>query len=59
MIRNTGSVLQPGWRAGIGIANCRDRLRVLYGNRASVDLSTDAEGGVVALISLPIEEANS
>jgi uncharacterized membrane protein len=59
LIRNTGSVLQPGWRAGIGIANCRDRLRVLYGTAGSVDLSTDAEGGVVALISLPIEEANS
>jgi Histidine kinase len=58
-IRNTGSVLQPGWRAGIGIANCRDRLRVLYGDAASVDLSTDPEGGVVAWISLPIDEANS
>jgi LytS/YehU family sensor histidine kinase len=58
-IRNTGSVLQPGWRAGIGIANCRDRLRVLYGDAGSVDLSTDPEGGVVAWISLPIDQANS
>jgi LytS/YehU family sensor histidine kinase len=59
LIRNTGSVLQPGWRAGIGIANCRDRLRVLYGDAGSVDLSTDPEGGVVAWISLPIDQANS
>jgi two-component system LytT family sensor kinase len=57
-IRNTGSVLEPGWRAGIGIANCQDRLRVLYGDAGSVDLSTDPEGGVVARISLPIDEAN-
>jgi hypothetical protein len=59
LIRNTGSVLPPGWQAGIGIANCRDRLRVLYGDAGSVALSTDPEGGVVASISLPIDEANS
>jgi hypothetical protein len=58
LIRNTGSVLEPGWRAGIGIANCRDRLRVLYGDAGRVDLSTDPEGGVAASISLPIDEAN-
>jgi LytS/YehU family sensor histidine kinase len=57
-IRNTGSVLEPGWRTGIGIANCRDRLRVLYGDAGSVGLSTDPEGGVAAAISLPIDEAN-
>jgi two-component system LytT family sensor kinase len=58
LIRNTGSVLEPGWRTGIGIANCRDRLRVSYGGAGRVDLSTDPEGGVAASISLPIDEAN-
>jgi hypothetical protein len=52
-IHNTGSVLHAGWCDGIGIANCRERLRVLYGGAASLDMANDAEGGVVASISLP------
>jgi hypothetical protein len=56
-IHNTGSVLPLGWREGIGIANCRERLRVLYGGAASLDIANDAQGGVVASISLPLRGA--
>jgi sensor histidine kinase YesM len=52
-IRNTGSVLRDCWREGIGIANCRERLRVLYGDAASIDMTNFAEGGVVASVSVP------
>jgi LytS/YehU family sensor histidine kinase len=52
-IHNTGSVLRDGWREGVGMTNCRDRLRVLYGDSASIDMSNHAEGGVVASVSLP------
>jgi hypothetical protein len=53
-IQNTGSTLPLGWREGIGIANCRERLRVLYGGAASLGIANDAQGGVVASISLPL-----
>jgi Histidine kinase len=53
-IHNTGSVLHSGWCEGIGIANCRERLRVLYGGTASLDIANDADGGVVASICLPV-----
>jgi sensor histidine kinase YesM len=57
-IHNTGSVLQPGWREGIGLANCRERLRVLYGDSASLDISSDGGTGVAASISLPLAVAS-
>ncbi len=52
-IHNTGSVLQLGWREGIGITNCRERLHVLYGLAATVNISNDSQG-VVALVVLPL-----
>lgn len=51
-IHNTGSSLHSGWREGVGLANCRERLRVLHGNSATLDISNVA-AGVEASISLP------
>jgi hypothetical protein len=56
-IHNTGSFLRDGWSEGIGMTNCRERLRVLYGDDASIDLSNHAEGGVVASVSMPLSGA--
>jgi LytS/YehU family sensor histidine kinase len=55
-IHNTGSTLsaQPG--LGIGIRNCRERLDVLYGGAARLDLSPDATG-VTASVTLPYERS--
>jgi LytS/YehU family sensor histidine kinase len=55
-IHNTGSTLaaQPG--LGIGLRNCRTRLGVLYGDRATLELSTDATG-VAAQLALPYERS--
>jgi two-component system LytT family sensor kinase len=58
-IHNTGSVLQPGWREGIGLANCRERLRVLHGDAATLDISGDGGTGVEASISLPLDSAGT
>jgi hypothetical protein len=52
-IHNTGSLLRDGWCEGIGIGNCRERLRLLYGDRASIDIANHAEGGVVVSVSVP------
>jgi hypothetical protein len=56
-IHNTGSALQPGWREGIGLANCRERLRVLHGDEATLGLSDDG-AGVAASIVLPLRDAS-
>jgi hypothetical protein len=58
-IHNTGSVLHPGWREGIGLANCRERLRVLHGNAATVDICNDGTAGVETSISLPLDIART
>ena len=56
-IHNTGSALQPGWREGIGLANCRERLQVLHGDEAAFDISNDGTG-VEASIVLPLRDAS-
>jgi hypothetical protein len=53
-IHNTGSALAAGWREGVGIANCRERLRVLYGPAALFDIANDVHCGVETSISLPL-----
>jgi signal transduction histidine kinase len=40
---------------GIGMANCRSRLQELYGNRASLTLEPQPEGGTRAILQLPFE----
>ena len=57
-IHNTGSALDPRWREGIGVSNCRERLRVLYGNTATFDIASDGVAGVRASIGLPLGKAN-
>jgi hypothetical protein len=52
-IHNSGSFLCDGWREGIGIGNCRERLRLLYGDGAGIVIANHVEGGVVASVSLP------
>jgi LytS/YehU family sensor histidine kinase len=51
-VRNTGSALADGCRDGIGLRNVRERLNVIYGGRAALDLARDADG-VSAKIAIP------
>ena len=41
---------------GHGIENTRERLRALYGDRASLDVERRAEGGTIATLKLPYRE---
>jgi two-component sensor histidine kinase len=43
--------------SGLGLANIRERLRSVYGNRAKLMLSNGAEGGVLAQLHIPLEDA--
>jgi hypothetical protein len=48
-VRNSGT-LTPGSDGGIGLANCRERIALLYGGRARLDLAQDGAGVVVTLV---------
>jgi sensor histidine kinase YesM len=48
-IHNTGSSLPGTPSTGIGLRNCRERLELLYGARASLQLEQDGDGVVVRL----------
>jgi two-component system, LytTR family, sensor kinase len=41
---------------GHGIENTRERLRALYGERASLDIARSAEGGTIATLRMPYRE---
>jgi sensor histidine kinase YesM len=42
--------------AGHGIDNTRERLRALYGTRASLEINARAEGGTIAILRVPYRE---
>jgi len=58
-ICNTGSTLTPESPTthGVGISNCRERLRLLYGAAAQLSLEEDGAGGVEAIVMLPCPAA--
>jgi len=51
-ISNTGSTLASGYRYGVGLTNCRERLNVIYDGQAALELTSDP-GGVTAKVTLP------
>jgi len=54
-VTDTGAGLDGGGAPGqgIGLANIRERLALLYGTQASLDLSENAPRGFIARIALP------
>jgi two-component system sensor histidine kinase AlgZ len=54
-VENTGSLSGPApGSTQIGLANARERLRILYGEHASLQLGARDEGHVTATILIPI-----
>jgi two-component system LytT family sensor kinase len=51
---NTGQLTGPGDSTQIGLENSRERLRLLYGNTASIVLRNEGPGSVLAEVSLPL-----
>lgn len=52
-VRNSGSTLAPsapGTKSGIGLANCRERIALLYGGCARLDVVQDGDGVVATLV---------
>ena len=46
-------------REGIGLANVRERLRLLYGPRAALEITARSEGGTRVAVRLPLEPAGA
>lgn len=57
-IHNSASRLSMPVREGFGTRSCRERLVLLYGDRASFSLRDDGVGGVEAKIEIPVEAAH-
>jgi LytS/YehU family sensor histidine kinase len=55
-VHNSGSLLAPEHHGGVGLRNCRDRLRIIYGNAASLRVH-DEDNGVAARILIPLTDA--
>lgn len=53
-VASTGA-LEPGGTRGIGLANARERLRLLYGDAAALELLDTGAGVVEARVVLPAE----
>jgi two-component system LytT family sensor kinase len=58
-VRDNGPGLDAKNESGVGLANTRARLEQLYGDAASLNLSTAEGGGVIAEIALPYHEGDA
>jgi LytS/YehU family sensor histidine kinase len=60
-VRDNGPGLGPAAppASGVGLVNTRARLAALYGDRASLEITNAAGGGVVVTIRLPYHEAEN
>lgn len=53
-VENTGQIVTPGPGATqVGLANTRERLRILYGDGARIDLANRAGNRVTATVRIP------
>ena len=51
-ISNTGSTLAADYREGVGLRNCRERLSVIYGGAARLQMISDRDI-VSATVTVP------
>jgi histidine kinase len=56
---NTGQLMRGGNSTGIGLENARERLRLLYGEQASLTLQQQGANQVVVEISIPAKAGQS
>ena len=59
-VADTGAGLRPGTAPGqgVGLPNIRERLELLYGGAATLELAANVPAGAVARILLPADDAS-
>ena len=55
IVEDDGVGLRDGQSEGVGLGNTRERLRTMYGHRATLNIETAASRGVRVVIGLPLE----
>ena len=53
-VRDDGAGVTDGNGEGVGLMNTRERLRTLYGDRASLTIQAPREGGMEVIIRIPV-----
>lgn len=56
-VADTGRGLRANHEPGVALANIRERLQALYGERATLSLHPNSPRGVVARVTFPVEVA--
>jgi LytS/YehU family sensor histidine kinase len=56
-VRDTGVGFLPNGKAGVGLANVRERLKAIHKGRSELIISAPPEGGTCATIKVPYEVA--
>ena len=57
-VADSGAGLAPGWREGVGLANCRERLRHRFGDRARLEL-LPRQPGTLARVAIEPADART
>lgn len=55
-VSNSGSMLEEGHHDGLGFRNCRERLSIIYGDAASLQVRNEGDG-VAARVLIPLASA--
>jgi hypothetical protein len=55
-VTNPGSLAAGGGSTGVGLRNAAERLRLLFGARATLDLREDPPGRVIAEVLVPFDQ---
>jgi two-component system, LytTR family, sensor kinase len=55
-VRDDGVGMAATQREGVGLSNTRERLRTLYGERASVTITAPPGGGTLVTLRLPVHD---
>jgi LytS/YehU family sensor histidine kinase len=59
-VSDTGMGLQAGSHgSGMGLVNLRERLKLLYGERARLEVAPNTPSGIVCVIEIPAQEARA
>ena len=58
-VADDGVGLDPGQPEGVGLSNTRARLEQIYGPDHTFSMTADGDGGTVASISIPAQEASN
>lgn len=59
VVRDNGLGFRGSAAEGIGLRNVRERLRVAYGQRASIEIASSQGEGTSVVIEMPVERAPS